>query len=261
MKISIRMDDITPDMDWTKFLRFKELCDQYQIKPLLGIVPENRDQNLHICELADSPVKDFWEYMRQLEREGWCLAQHGVYHEYATKKMGCFPLNDLSEFAGMGYENQYETLKKGRDILRQHHIKTDLFMAPAHSFDRNTIRALKELGFRKITDGFGNMPYKKWGMVFYPISYKQSSSLKKAKGYTTFVVHANTMDEKDFARYGQMLKVHKDKFIPYKEYLEVCPKKRGAVGGGVEYMEAISKYVLVNIKAKMHVHRTRNHTL
>ena len=39
MKIAIRMDDITPDMDWAKFLRFKELCDLYQVKPLIGVVP------------------------------------------------------------------------------------------------------------------------------------------------------------------------------------------------------------------------------
>ncbi|MDE6984516.1 MAG: DUF2334 domain-containing protein, partial [Lachnospiraceae bacterium] len=39
MKISIRMDDITPDMDWAKFLRFKALCDRDQIKPLIGVLP------------------------------------------------------------------------------------------------------------------------------------------------------------------------------------------------------------------------------
>lgn len=248
MKISIRMDDITPDMDWKKFFRFKELCDQYQIKPLLGIVPENRDQNLRLCEPSNSPVKDFWEYMRQLEKEGWCFAQHGVYHEYVTKKMGCFPLNNLSEFAGMGYESQYETLKKGRDILRQHHIKTDLFMAPAHSFDHNTIRALKELGFRKITDGFGNMPYKKWGMTFYPISYKQSSSLKSAKGYTTFVVHANTMNSKDFERYERLFYQYKDRLISYTELLEISPKYRNIFGSIKEYVMAVMKFAIIKMK-------------
>ena len=48
MKITIRMDDITPDMDWAKFLRFKELCDLYQVKPLIGVVPANQDTMLHI---------------------------------------------------------------------------------------------------------------------------------------------------------------------------------------------------------------------
>ena len=48
MKISIRMDDITPDMDWARFMRFKALCDQYNIKPLIGVVPDNNDAKLNI---------------------------------------------------------------------------------------------------------------------------------------------------------------------------------------------------------------------
>ena len=39
MKIAVRLDDITPDMDWEGFLCFKELLDRYQVKPLIGVVP------------------------------------------------------------------------------------------------------------------------------------------------------------------------------------------------------------------------------
>ena len=67
MKICIRMDDITPDMDWAKFLRFKELCDLYQVKPLIGVVPKNEDKNLSI----DAPREDFWEYVKALQKDGW----------------------------------------------------------------------------------------------------------------------------------------------------------------------------------------------
>ena len=42
MKIAVRLDDITPDMDWQRFFRFKALLDQYQVKPLIGVVPDNR---------------------------------------------------------------------------------------------------------------------------------------------------------------------------------------------------------------------------
>ena len=101
MNIAIRMDDITPDMDWAKFLRFKELCDLYQVKPLIGVVPENMDENLHIDEPGNAPIRDFWGYIRELQKEGWSVAQHGVTHIYTTKKMGCFPLNRFSEFAGI----------------------------------------------------------------------------------------------------------------------------------------------------------------
>ena len=46
MKIAVRMDDIAPGMDWKKFNDFKELLDEYGIKPLIGVVPDNQDDNL-----------------------------------------------------------------------------------------------------------------------------------------------------------------------------------------------------------------------
>ncbi len=255
MKICIRMDDITPDMDWARFMRFKALCDLYQVKPLIGVVPSNMDENLHVCAPEDAPVKDFWAYVRELVNAGWCVAQHGVTHIYTTKKMGCFPLNRLSEFAGTGYDRQYEALRTGSRILTEHGIRTDIFMAPAHSFDRDTIKALKKLGFRRMTDGFGDCPYRRWGMIFYPISYKQGSALKRKskKGCTTFVVHTNTMNDKDFERYGQLFATHRDRLISYAEFLEMDPQKRGIFGNIKEYIMAFTKYVLVS--AASHYHR------
>lgn len=250
MKISIRMDDITPDMDWARFMRFKALCDQYNIKPLIGVVPDNMDENLHIDTPETAPVTDFWQYVKTLEKDGWCIAQHGVTHIYTTRKMGCFPLNRLSEFAGIGYEQQYEALSRGRKILSDHGIMTDCFMAPAHSFDRNTVRALKKLGFCRMTDGFGTVPYSRWGMVFYPISYRQGSVLKKRdkEGYATFVVHTNTMKNRDFERYEQLFAAYSDRLVSYADLLQLTPKKRGVLGSAVEYLMAVTKFVLVNIR-------------
>lgn len=245
MKISIRMDDITPDMDWAKFLRFKELCDLYQVKPLIGVVPDNRDELLQI----DAARENFWEYILELQREGWVIAQHGSEHIYKTKKMGCFPLNRLSEFAGLSYDEQLVSLKKGQDILKAHGIYTDVFMAPAHSYDGNTLKALKTLGFQRITDGFGKLPYKRKSMTFYPISYRQSSSLKKESGYTTFVVHANTMDDADFARYERLFAGQKENIISYEEYLKIEAIPRGFVGVAGEYIKALTKFCLVNGKS------------
>lgn len=241
MKIAIRMDDITPDMDWNKFSRFKELCDKYQIKPLIGVVPDNQDTLLHI----DEPKEDFWDYIKELQKEGWILAQHGLNHVYSTKKKGCFPLNALSEFAGISYAEQKKKLQTGKELLESHGIKTDIFMAPAHSYDKNTLKALKELGFTKMTDGFAENPYQWEGLIFYPISFKQSTSLKKKNGYTTFVVHANTMNDKDFERYEKLFSEYQGNFISYGEYLQVTPVKKGWLGKLIEYLQAYLKYILV----------------
>ena len=144
---------------------------------------------LHIEE----PRADYWEYLHTLQSEGWCIAQHGCTHIYNTHKKGCFPLNALSEYAGNSYEDQYASLEKGQKILKEHQIDTDIFMAPAHSYDYNTLKALKKLGFTKITDGFGRQPYQWQGLTFYPISFKQSNSLKQEKGYTTSPVNRDKL--------------------------------------------------------------------
>ena len=107
------------------------------------------------------------------------------------------------------------------------------------------MKALKKLGFTKITDGFGRQPYQWQGLTFYPISLKQE------KGYTTFVVHANTMNDQDFARYEQMFAQYKDKFISYTEYLQADTVKRNMLEHWAEHLKALGKYILVQIKSKL----------
>lgn len=244
MKISIRMDDITPDMDWKKFRFFQELLDKNKITPLLGIVPDNKDNDLK----KDIPHKDFFENVRQLERKGYCIAMHGCDHLYCTDKGGLFPLNKFSEFAGLSYDEQYRKLEHGKRILEENGIVTDIFMAPAHSYDKNTLRALKALGFTKITDGFGNRPYIYEGITFYPISFKLSHSLKKSKGYTTVVIHANTVNDEEKAFYENLFEKYGKDMISYRDYLKTESVQRGFFYSKAEYILAVIKRILVSIR-------------
>ena len=250
LKLSIRLDDITEKMDWKKFLRFKELLDNYGVKPLIGVVPQNEDPKLDL----DEGCRDisFDEYIRKLEEEGWSVAMHGVSHTYTTKKGGLFPLNSDSEFAGLPYEEQYELLGYGVDLLNGRGISTDIFMAPSHSYDKNTLKALKELGFSSVTDGFGETPYIYNGMNFYPISFKRSQTLKKSKGYSCFVYHTNTMNEKDFEAFEKLLSEGNKpesnyKVISFSEYLSVTPVRRSAVGHWGEFLLAKGKHLISKI--------------
>ncbi|HBA68333.1 MAG TPA: polysaccharide deacetylase [Lachnospiraceae bacterium] len=250
MKIAVRMDDITPEMDWKKFNDFKALLDEYGIRPLIGVVPDNQDPllnrgNENYEQESRLVPADFWEYVRRLQKQGWIIAMHGYRHVYTQKKGGLFPLNHFSEFAGLPYSVQLAMLEKGKNILKSHGIETDIFMAPAHSYDKNTLKALKQTGFSKITDGFGTGPYIWNGMSFYPISFRLENSLKRKSGMTAMVVHANTMSEKDMDRYRRIFK-EKD-MISYGEYLNAKAVKRGAIGRGMEYMLAWIKYMLVKL--------------
>ena len=241
MKIAVRLDDITPDMDWKKFLKFKELLDLYEIKPLIGVVPDNRDE----CLKMDSEKENFFEYIQELQKEGWVIAMHGWRHVYDSKKGGMFPLNHFSEFAGHSFSEQEKRIREGKTLLEQSGLYTDIFMAPAHSYDENTLKALKMNGFTKITDGFGKHPYRWDELCFYPISFKLSKSLKKADGYSTMVVHTNTIENMEY--YQRLFEIHHDKFINYSEYLKLEVRTQNIWNRWGESILANIKCILVKI--------------
>lgn len=255
MRIAVRLDDITPDMDWHKFNTVKNILHDAGISPLAGIVPDNMDPNLHKQE----PKDDFWTYFAGLrDEEGWCIAQHGYTHVYTTKDGGLFPLNRFSEFAGLSYDRQLDMIKSGRDILKKNGLDTDIFMTPAHSYDHNTLKALRECGFRFVTDGFGRYPYIREGLVFIPIPFRLEESLGSRGGFSTMVLHVNTMDADDIDRLQKRLEKYSKRsyekgnstsyFIDYSEILNADYIKRGHMGDADEYMMAQIKHTLVSIR-------------
>lgn len=241
MKIAVRLDDITPGMDWKKFLEFKEILDRYGIKPLIGVVPDNKDSMLSVEEER----KDFFEYVKGLQEEGWVIAMHGCTHIYDSKSGGMFPLNNFAEFAGNSLEVQRKKIADGKAVLAEKGITTDFFMAPAHAYDKNTLEALKEHGFTRITDGFGKFPYTFHGLTFYPISFRMSDSLKQPDGYTTMVVHTNTIDDMNY--YEKMFQEHRGEFISYNEYMKILPEPKSALEMKKEYFMAKVKHYLVKL--------------
>jgi len=245
MKIAVRLDDVTPDMDWQRFLSFKALLDKYQVKPLIGIIPDNRDENIR-GEKEGAP-RDFWGYVRELEEKGWSIALHGYRHLYTTGKGGIFPLNHFSEFAGVSYEEQCRMLSEGKRILEEKGIETKLFMAPAHSYDHNTLKALLANGFTGMTDGFGDRPYSYKGITFYPISFHLGQTLKKKKGYSTMVVHTGTIREEELRRYEEYFEKPGVEWISYEEYLKQEPVKCSILSRWKEFIMAKLKHLLVKL--------------
>lgn len=250
MKIAVRIDDITPDMDWRRFEDYKAILDRYQVKPLIGVVPDNHDKDLNYENNPDKP-HDFWQYIRELQSQGWVIAMHGYRHLYTTQRGGLFPLNNFSEFAGLDYDTQKTMLSEGKRILQEKGIQTDIFMAPAHSYDRNTLKALKDMGFNRLTDGFGKSPYSWRGMTFYPISFQLSASLKGKSGTTTMVIHTNTMSDEDRKRHNDYFENSGSvQWISYDEYLAQEPVPRRVIGRIGEFWCAKIKYWLVKGKTK-----------
>lgn len=243
-KIAIRIDDVTENMDWDKFNRFEAILEKYGICPLIGVIPVNRDQSLAVGKKKE----DYADWLKEKQKRGWVIAMHGYDHIYTTKKGGMFPLNHFSEFAGLDFASQLDKLREGVRAMQAMNLRTEIFMAPAHSFDRNTVKALKKCGFRYITDGFGSGPYERGGMIYLPIALQKSKEFKKKKGITTFVVHTATMREEDFLSYEQMLEKYQDQFVSYEDMLKRSAVSRNLFMDLWEYGLAVMKNFLCGIR-------------
>ncbi|MBQ1897238.1 MAG: DUF2334 domain-containing protein [Lachnospiraceae bacterium] len=162
--IVVRLEDICPTMDRQKFDIFRKFFDEMGIKPLLCVIPENRDPKL----VKSTVDRDFWSLIRELKAEGWGIAMHGTYHLATGKSLGIISGDVPTEYAGMSYDAQLKKLREGKHFLAQNGCDTEVFAAPNHSYDRNTLRACKKLGLNYISDGLSKNPYMLEGVKCIP---------------------------------------------------------------------------------------------
>lgn len=183
-KIGIRIDDICPTMNYQKFEMVMMLLESNGIRPLLGVIPDCRDPYLKV----EMPHKDFWQMIRKLQDSGCVIAMHGYQHCYDNDKRGSINDGKKSEFAGHPYDVQFEKIQKGKEILKRHGIIPEIFFAPAHSYDTNTLKALYANGFRYISDGRSHKAYKQCGILCIPCRFFGLPKMKKNGNYTV-VLH------------------------------------------------------------------------
>lgn len=223
-KYIYRMDDITSEMNWEQFWLYINLFKKYNIKPLLGIVPDNHDPDLAI----DTANKDFWKIIRDLKEKGIVeIAQHGYQHKlFNASAYDCLGFkNDprhLTEFTGLPYKEQYEWIKKGQSILRGNGIYTDIWMAPCHSLDIVTLRALKDLGFKYVTDGIAVFPFLFKGLVFVPQQIGRPRWFPV--GTHTICLHTNSADSEIYKKVEKHLKSGRN-IISFSEAADISFKR------------------------------------
>ena len=109
--------------------------------------------------MVDPPAADFWDRVRQWQHKGYAIALHGSQHLYVNREKGLMKLTPHSEFTGLSYEAQADKLEKGLAIFRQHGVRADAWVAPSHSFDRNTLAVLEKLGIKVVCDGLWPWPH------------------------------------------------------------------------------------------------------
>ena len=207
----IRLDDASEERDIEKWDRIEALLDKYAIKPLVGVIPHNEDESMQDYGIDEC----FWKRIEAWSEKGWTIAIHGYNHKFITKDGGINPVNMRSEFAGVPLDAQIEKISNALKIFKEHNITPKVFFAPAHTFDENTLKALKQMSdIRIISDTISNKPYCKDGFTFIP---QQSGKARKLPFHTvTFCYHPNIMSENDFEELEAFVLQNRAKFKDYE---------------------------------------------
>ena len=160
----IRFDDINPNMDWEKFNQLKSIINKYKIKSILGVIPKCEDKTIS----KFPKYKNYFIDLQKMKSDGDLIAQHGYTHITDSKSKGLYGNEKRSEFSGLNYNDQYERIFKGKKILLKNRLWQPIFMAHVHTFDNTTIKVLRKLDFKLITDGFSRYPYELNGIKLIP---------------------------------------------------------------------------------------------
>ena len=205
----IRMDDITECMNWEQMDRCENLFDKYNIKPLLGIIPLNRDP-----ELLKFPKNDeFWKRVDSWKSKGWEITMHGCNHLYTQKsdKNDIFNYGGDSEFYGLDYLSKVKKIKIGLEEFEKRGIKIRSFFAPNHIYDNNTLEALKNTQIKIIIDGYGLFPYYKDKVLFIPqLFYKE---IFLPFGIQSTQMHINDWNEESYKNFELFIERNRKKIV------------------------------------------------
>jgi len=231
----LRFDDLCPTVNWDIWNRIEELLVEFDIKPILSVIPDNRDKAL----IVSRPGENFWAQVQSWQNRGWTMGMHGYQHRYLTRKAGMYGRSAVSEFAGLPYEVQEIKLHNALRIFNEHGLKPEVWVAPAHSFDANTIDILLRMGIRIINDGYALYPYAdERGMVWIP---QQVGRFRRLPiGIWTICFHFNRWNDDDLRRFRADLQRFRQHILSVGEVLELCNRRQTWVHAGAARLLDVS---------------------
>jgi predicted deacetylase len=220
----IRFDDICPTMNWSIWDEVEEALVSFAIKPILAVVPDNHDPQLRAGE---SNLK-FWERVRAWQGRGWTIGLHGCQHLALTRDGGILRINHAAEFSGLGFDVQKAKLRQALAIFSSMGVRPDLWVAPWHSFDANTLRALRDFGICCLSDGFSLYPYlDSSGILWIP---QQLWKLRRVPfGVWTVCVHANQWSGNEVAQFRSELRKFAAAITDCNSVVSLYGKRRRSV--------------------------------
>jgi peptidoglycan/xylan/chitin deacetylase (PgdA/CDA1 family) len=217
----VRFDDICPTMNWSAWSRIEDILGGLGIAPLLAVVPDNQDSKLKV----HAPRADFWQWVRERQAAGWCIALHGYQHYYETRSAGIMGINAYSEFAGLPEAAQRDKLTRALAIFANNGVRADVWVAPAHSFDAVTVNLLLELGVGTISDGFYFRPVSYMGAYWIPQQLWHFRPMPG--GLWTVCLHCNRYGESEIAQLRRWLSDYAHAITSVGEVRRIYPPRAG----------------------------------
>ena len=217
-KYIVRLDDSCETQDALKWKRMEELLDKFEIKPIVAVIPQNKDKKLFL----NKKNKSFWKLVKSWQDKNWTIGLHGHQHNLhkIKRKNSIIPLCQYSEFAELSLKEQSQKIFEGYKIMEENDINPKLWISPKHTFDKNTIVALKNnTPLRIISDGFGLYPFVKNNIIYFPQQLWRAQ--KRIFGIWTICLHPNNFSNNDFVELEKNFsnEYFKNKFITIEDGL------------------------------------------
>jgi hypothetical protein len=214
VKYIIRLDDITEATNWSHLDQLEAVFDRYEIKPVLGVVPLNKDKGITNNNYF-IPREVFFNRVKKMQNKGYTIAMHGVNHVLRqTNKKSIVNINSYGEFTDISYQEKINQFNLGLKTLRDNGIDTNVYMPPAHWIDKDTIDILGKIGFNFITDGLFPYPKKIDSLWFIPQQMWQPRKVR-IPGIFTICVHINNETQHDIDKLISFLEENHSNFINF----------------------------------------------
>jgi predicted deacetylase len=231
----LRFDDLCPTVLRRRWEPFLPLIDEFGIKPILAVIPDNRDRELD----RDDPDPEFWARMQAMQAAGATIAMHGYQHSCNSEGKSLVPLHRHSEFAGRSALTQQQWIESGLQILRGYGLEPRIWVAPRHGFDLNTLAALKWVGIKMLSDGFARVPFQRGGVIWIPQQLWEP--VEKSAGVWTICIHPNTAREEKVEQLRRFLRVYRAQFTSVDRLIEELMPEELSVSERIYEMLALWK--------------------
>lgn len=210
----LRFDDLCPTISSRRWKRFLPLIEEFRLKPILAVIPDNRDYKLQVSR----PDPEFWPQLRALEFRGAAIALHGYQHLCRSSDGSLLPLHRRTEFAGVPEATQRQWIRRGLEILRGHSLTPRLWVAPRHGFDWTTLAVLRQEGITVLSDGLARVPVRRGGMIWIP--QQLWAPMEKSRGLWTICIHPNSAGSEMVEKLRTFICKHVDQFTSVERVLD-----------------------------------------